>query len=67
MNDDELVLEIADVKTCPHQFVFWMACQDCLNNAISLIKRAADNSCCICCDDCLRCDATKFLRRVHLK
>lgn len=32
--------------------------------AIEIIKRAASNSCCICCDSCLACDATELLREI---
>ena len=31
---------------------------------LTFVKRAANNSCCICCDECLSCDAQEFLREL---
>lgn len=28
---------------------------------LSIVKRASKNNCCICCDDCLSCDALELL------
>jgi hypothetical protein len=65
MNDDDLVLETADVKTCPHRFVFWTACKDCVNTAMNIIYRASIESCCLCRDKCLTCDAKQFLKELR--
>ncbi len=32
------------------------------NRLMEVVRRAANNSCCICCDDCLACDAKQLLR-----
>ena len=32
--------------------------------AIAIVQRAANNSCCICCDNCLACDAIDLLREL---
>jgi hypothetical protein len=34
---------------------------------LELIKRAAASSCCVCCNECLACDATKLLRELEIK
>lgn len=31
---------------------------------LDIVKRAANNSCCICCDNCLGCDAQALLREL---
>ena len=31
---------------------------------IKIVKRAANNSCCLCCDSCLACDATELLHQL---
>lgn len=31
---------------------------------INIVKRAAFNSCCLCCDSCLACDALELLRKL---
>ena len=38
--------------------------QDNYGECLSIVRRAAKNSCCICCDNCLACDATKILREL---
>lgn len=35
--------------------------EDTCDKLIQIVKRAADNSCCICCDKCLACDAKQVL------
>lgn len=32
------------------------------NRLMEIVKRAANNSCCICCDKCLSCDALSLLK-----
>jgi hypothetical protein len=32
---------------------------------LSIVKRAANNSCCICCDKCLACDANDLLKELN--
>lgn len=34
------------------------------NMFLGIVKRAANNSCCICCDSCLSCDALELLREM---
>jgi len=34
---------------------------------IEIVKRTANNSCCLCCDKCLSCDAVEVLRELGIK
>lgn len=34
---------------------------------ISIIKRAAEQSCCLCRDECLSCDAKDLLKELNIK
>lgn len=42
----------------------WIARHDAM---LRIVKRAAKNSCCVCCDECLSCDADKLLREFEIK
>jgi hypothetical protein len=37
------------------------------NRLVDILKRAAKESCCICNDSCLSCDADKLLREMGIK
>ena len=37
---------------------------DSLPKFFDIVKRAANNSCCICCDECLACDAKELLKEL---
>lgn len=34
---------------------------------LNIVKRASNNSCCICCDECLSCDAQTLLKEIGEK
>jgi len=35
-----------------------------INILLEIVKRTAANTCCLCCDPCLSCDATSVLRKI---
>lgn len=37
------------------------------NRLMEIVKRAAHNSCCLCCDSCLSCDAKQLLKEFGIE
>ena len=40
--------------------------KDFYDRLISIVKRAANNSCCLCCDRCLSCDASYIVGEIGM-